>query len=446
VCSQFVDFFCSILDFTVAMMTDIRFHTASYHALPLVSVLLFAFTSVVAFAQKEEQAPSQKVNVKTLTNKGNTTLTRLNQLNSPLNERNISLTPDGRFIFFLSDRGGQKWSRHPDTTERFDGDIWYSERVGGVWQEAKCLDSTVNTERGEDEPNISPDGHTVFFESWRPTWRDAGGPYWSAHLNGTSWENVRGIGGGINLFFSEMRKRTNEQFATDGAAFSPNGRTFIVACGNDYDGQMDLYWSRKAGKAGWLLCQKLAVSTDGNERSVFLAADGSTLYFASDGYGGFGGLDIFKATLNDDGSVTDITNIGEPFNTKADDYGFVVSAAGDEAYFSRNDDIYMAKLGNAQNALKPRPVAVLTGMVKDKVTGNAVQAKVKIRLTKDTDSIEEANSNALSGYYSSVLLPGKQYEQTVSAKGYKDFKRTFTAPSLQRSGIVEFDVVLQPAQ
>lgn len=387
-----------------------------------------------------------KTKVKTLTNKGNITITRLNQLNSPLNERNLSLTPDGRFMFFLSDRGGQSWSRHTDSTERFDGDIWYSERVNGVWKEAQCLDSTVNTGRGEDEPSISPDGQTVRFQSWRPSWREQGGPYWSAQIAGASvpsWKSVTGIGGGINLFFSEMRRKTNEQFATDGAAFSPNGRIFVVACGPDYDGPMDLYWSRKAGKAGWLLCQKLDVSTEGNERSVFLAADGKTLYFASDGYGGFGGLDIFKATLQEDGSVTDITNIGEPFNTKADDYGFIVSASGDEAYFSRNDDMYMAKLSAKQQALKPLPVVVVTGTVKDKTTNAPILAKIIVR-SKKNDEAEELSSNALSGYYSTVLLPSGEYEHIITAQGYKDIKRTFSTPSIQRSKTIIADIVMQP--
>lgn len=405
-------------------------------------MLFFLMLLNAAFAQQTESTP--KMSIKMLTNKGNITIIRLNQLNSPLNERNISLTPDGRFMFFLSDRGGQSWSRRPDSTERFDGDIWYSERVNNIWQEPKCLDSTVNTSRGEDEPNISPDGQTVTFQSWRTGWREKGGPYWTAQLAGgteVSWKNLSGVGGGINLFFSEMRRKYNDEYATDGAAFSSNGKVFVVSCGANYDGPMDLYWSRKAGKAGWLLCQRLAISTDGNERSVFLAADGKTLYFASDGYGGFGGLDIFKATLHDDGSVTDITNIGEPFNTKADDYGFVVSAAGDEAYFSRNDDMYMAKLGNAQQALKPSPVVILTGTVKDKDTNTPILAKIMIRPSTSEDR-EEVNTST-SGYYSSVVMPGKKYEQIIVAQGYKEVKRNFTAPMLKNSNILQFDVQMQ---
>ena len=380
--------------------------------------------------------------IPTLKTKGNITITRLNQVNSPFNEANLSLTPDGKRLFFMSDRGEQKWSRHPDTTERFDGDIWTSERVNGEWQPPHCLDATVNTGRGEDEPNISPDGQRVIFQSWQPDWQNSGGPYYSAQFGGASWEKPVGLGGGINLFFTQMRKQTNDQYGTDGAAFSANGRLFVVACGPDYDGPMDLYFSRKAGKAGWLYCQKLDVSTEGNERSVFLAADGRTLYFASDGLGGGGGLDIFKATLSDDGKVSNIINIGEPFNTKADDYGFIVSAKGDEAYFIRNGDVYMTKLGSAMSALKPLPVVILTGVVHNKVGGAPIQAKITLRTSADADS-EDIACNA-DGYYSAVLHVGKTYQQIITAPGFKELRRTVSAPQAQQSSTMQVDISLAP--
>ncbi|MFY8001794.1 MAG: carboxypeptidase regulatory-like domain-containing protein [Candidatus Kapaibacteriota bacterium] len=401
-----------------------------------IAVWLFADDTVLA------QAPQTASQIPVLKIKGNVTITRLNQLNSPFQEANLSITPDGRRLFFLSDRGEQKWSRRPDTTDRFDGDIWTAERINGEWQAARCLDASVNTERGEDEPNVSPDGHTVTFQSWQPGWQNSGGPYYRAQLNGNQYEKPVGLGGGINLFFTQMRKQTKDLFGTDGAAFSANGKLFVVACGPDYDGPMDLYFSRKAGKAGWLYCQKLAISTEGNERSVFLAADGKTLYFASDGLGGFGGLDIFKATLSDDGNVSNVVNLGEPFNTKADDYGFVVSADGNEAYFVRNGDVYMAKLTNGMSAIKPLPVSVLTGTVRDKVTGKPIIAKITIRLTSETDA-DEINSNA-DGYYSAVLQVGKTYQQIITASGFKEFKRTVTAPASQKSSALQMDVALVP--
>lgn len=153
------------------------------------------------------------------------------------------------------------------------------------------------------------------------------------------------MGGGITEFFQTIQ-------ATDGMAISQDETTFIVVAGIEYDGNMDLYFSKKR-RNRWSYCRRMKISTKEDERSVFLAADGRSLYFASNGYGGFGGLDIFKIVLNKDGSFGELINLGEPFNTSGDDYGFVITADGSEAYLIRDGDIYFSELEHADQRIKP---------------------------------------------------------------------------------------------
>lgn len=96
------------------------------------------------------------------------------------------------------------------------------------------------------------------------------------------------------------------------------------------------------------------VNTPGREMFPFIAADG-TLYFSSDYHEGMGKLDIFK-TDSDELELAAIQNIGEPFNSRRDDFAFMLSANLNEGYFSSNrpngkgdDDIYYF----ASNKLKP---------------------------------------------------------------------------------------------
>ncbi|RMG26223.1 MAG: hypothetical protein D6730_09530, partial [Bacteroidetes bacterium] len=223
-------------------------------------------------------------------------ITRMSVLNSPYRETNLSITPDGKYLFFMSMRGGQSWSNTYmkfQGQDVYDGDIWYTEKRNGQWVSPRCMPESINTSSGEDEPNISKDGNTVYYQSWNSLWKFTGGPYYKARRNGRSWSSPEGLGGGITAFFETMR-------ATDGMTISPDEQTFIVAAArDDYDENMDLYISHK-GRYGWRYCRKLPISTPGDERSVFLAGDGKTLYFASDGYGGLGGLDIYKTTLIND--------------------------------------------------------------------------------------------------------------------------------------------------
>lgn len=86
------------------------------------------------------------------------------------------------------------------------------------------------------------------------------------------------------------------------------------------------------------------VNTEGNEVFPFHHQSG-TLYFASDGLVGLGGLDIYK-TKENYGSWTDPVNLGSPINTVDDDFGLIVNAEQTHGYFASSrkgkggDDIY----------------------------------------------------------------------------------------------------------
>ncbi len=396
---------------------------------------------------------AQKKKIRTLQNTASITVTKVDALSSSARESNPSVSPDGKMLFFTSDRGNQPWTR-TDEQGRNDADIWLARRVNGVWQQPSCLD--FNTEYGEDDATPTPDGQMLYFRSWRTAWEANGGPYYLAELRGKKWENPIGLGGGITAFFAEMMRDNggdpqSSAIATDGATVSADGNTFIVACGpNNPKIPMDVYISKKGADGTWGAVNKLPISTPKSERSVFLAADGKTLFFASNGYGGLGGLDIFKTTLNDDGTTGDIVNLGEPFNTKGDDYGFVISSNGNDAYFIRNGDIYYADVSLATVDLKPRSMLTISGTVRDKQNKKPLEASVEISEAGGEESAGPAapttitaRSNALSGEYSTILKPGKKYIQSVIVNKYKTFTREFEVARSDRDNIV-FDIEMEP--
>lgn len=88
------------------------------------------------------------------------------------------------------------------------------------------------------------------------------------------------------------------------------------------------------------------INTTGDERYPFIHSDG-TLYFSSTGLPGYGGMDIFKAVPNKLGEFGKPENLGKPFNSTADDFGFYLDGNYEIGYFSSNrsggmgnDDIY----------------------------------------------------------------------------------------------------------
>jgi outer membrane protein OmpA-like peptidoglycan-associated protein len=288
-------------------------------------------------------------------------ISNLSQLNTIERECNISIMPDGKTLFFMSTRNQQ------NSNLGGNGDIYQTKLINNVWQNPVALGDKINTTSGEDEPSIDAEGKVMYFQSWAGDWRAKGGPYFQANLSDKGWNNVKGLGGGITQFFAK-ESSANFGYGTDGMAVSADGNLFIVACGPDYDGEMDIYYSVK--KMGvWGFPQLMGISTNGDERSVFIAGDNKTIYFSSDALGGFGGLDIFKVVIDKNGKLGQIINIGAPFNTAANDQGFVASVDGKSAFFIRDLDIYYADISQLSEKIKPiNPIIdTLTVQVKEEV-------------------------------------------------------------------------------
>lgn len=404
----------------------------------LLTFILCAGCLLPSFGQRQSTLLDHKDRIR---------LKKMDVLNSAFRETNLSITPDGRYLFFVSFRGGQPWSNKYMTWRGdsiFDGDIWYSEKVSGTWRLPKVMPYGINTYSGEDEPNISPDGNTVYFQSWMQFWRLNGGPYYKVDRTADGWGKPEGLGGGINKFFLSGVP------ATDGMSISADGRTFVVVAGMDYDdANMDIYLSRKTSQ-GWSYCRRLEVSTPGDERSVFLAADGKTLYFASDGYKGFGGLDIFKATLNPDGSVGEVINVGAPFNTAQDDYGFILTADGQEAYFVRDGDIFFADLSDADERIKPgvnsdnvAPKIVLAGTVKDKASWKGIQAQIVLLDAQTKMPVKSIYTDKAGNYRIPLPNREKSYIQIVNRSGYLKITREVQVAQASTDQTLEQNYLLE---
>ena len=216
-------------------------------------------------------------------------------------------------------------------------------------------------------------------------------------------------------------------YATDGAALSPDGNTFMVACAPEYTDSMDIYMSVKKEDGVWSYLEKIEINTPGDERSLFIAGDNQTIYFASNGYKGFGGLDIFKTSRDENGNWGPVINIGKPFNSEEDDYNFIVAATGDLAYFVREGNIYEADISKASSLIKPLPTVLINGIVYD-MYGRPVESIVEL---SDSRGVTKAKtkSNSESGEYAfSIFRKPGSYTETITWNDL-EVERTFDIDS-----------------
>ena len=143
----------------------------------------------------------------------------------------------------------------------------------------------------------------------------------------------------------ELIQLSDEKYSVGHPSVSKDGKTLYFSSNMPGGtGGTDLYMSRFEGST-WGTPKNLGetINTKGNEMFPFIHEDGS-LYFASDGHGGLGGLDIYKATP---GLASAPQNLGAPVNSSRDDFAFVMNSTGDFGYFSSNrtggtgdDDLY----------------------------------------------------------------------------------------------------------
>ena len=167
-------------------------------------------------------------------------------------------------------------------------------------------------------------------------------------------------------------------------------------------GGMDIWSVKKIGDE-WSEPRNLgpSINTDSDEIFPYVHADG-TLYFASNGHVGFGGLDLFFSRPGSE--WTPATNLGAPFNSENDDFGFIIDRDKKNGYFSssRNggygtDDIYSFYVSGNLDELfdednRPKVVREFTILVSDNISSEMLEGASINYTNLDNLSITKAIS------------------------------------------------------
>jgi outer membrane protein OmpA-like peptidoglycan-associated protein len=183
-------------------------------------------------------------------------------------------------------------------------------------------------------------------------------------------------------------------------------------------GGMDLYMVRKEGPI-WSEPINLGpnVNTEGNEMFPFISNIG-TLYFASDGHAGLGGLDIFFSEKNQKGEWMIPLNMGVPLNGSQDDFSIYYDDTNDQGYFCSNrsgqgnDDIYFFQFKTLQEMT---------------LNGNVTLEDSLVTMEGETILIESIGTGIVSetkldskGNFKYVAKPGEQIIVKLANKKYVD--------------------------
>lgn len=257
--------------------------------------------------------------------------------------------------------------------------IYKSERASGEWGEAQEVKLFADSSITVGHPALNATGDTLYFVSDAPG-GEGGKDIWMAELDGTEWVNAQPLGKGINTAADEMYP--------------------------------------------------------------YVHADG-TLYFASNGHPGYGGLDIYKAerdTTSKDSTVWVLYNMGSTFNGIGDDFGITFAGNSQDGFFSSNkgdkkafDKIYRFWL--------PEMEFIAEGLVTDEAGTPLSDAKLRLVGSDGTNS--KVNTRR-DGTYKIKINKDVKYVMLVTARGHLNAKEQWNTLDLKDSKTYTMNFALSP--
>lgn len=289
-------------------------------------------------------------------------------------------------------------------------DLYYSEKIGDdTFRDPQKLKGKINGDLHDGTATFNVVGDMMYFT--RNNERSSGLislKIYSAEGVGNQWINLK------ELPFN------SKKFSTCHPTLTGDGKTLYFASDRPGGyGGMDIYKSTSVN-GEWGEAQNLGVNVNGEGNELFpYINDAGHLFLSSDGFGTLGRLDIFLCKKDGRGFKYK-QNVGEPFNTLADDFGFYIDQTGEHGYLSSNraggkgnDDVYGWKLVEKKISK--------TIVVIDEATGEKIdEAEVSIDSEKkswDKNILETVKT----GTYKYEVQNSEEYFLNIEKEGYEEY-------------------------
>lgn len=338
---------------------------------------------------------------------------------------------------------------HPDNTGgRSDPqDIYVSKFINGQWTAAENIGFPLNDRFANGVCSISPDGNKLLV------------------ING--YQNDGSISPGVSISYRtssgwgmprELDIKDFQNFSEFQDFFlSADEQVILMAVERpDGFGDQDLYVSLRIGVNTYSrpINLGLSINTGKAEFAPFLSPDNTTLYFASDGHGGYGQSDIFKVKRLDNSwnSWTKPQNLGPAVNTSSWEAYFSITASGDYAYFvssegARNgqENIYRIPLLHDNTPDLPETLFAFQGRTFDAETNQPISAQIIIENTAGKIPYRSI-SDDLTGNFLIYVPKENTYEFSVRAPGYIAFIEKLQMEPLSEENNIYRNIYLTPIE
>ena len=355
------------------------------------------------------------------------------------NSKNVDFSPTFAskkydMIIFSSNRPGSKGNRIHKVTGQGFTDLWYSKRDRkGVWSTPQPLSGDfVNTIDDEGASSVNKKGNVLYFTRCRVEKKKfVGCKIFESQKKGVTFGEAKLI----------PIPGANDSISIAHPAISPDDLTlyFAAELPGGFGGK-DIWMMKREKKTkpwGEPINLGPQINTPGNEVFPYCRKKGE-IYFSSDYLPGMGGLDIFKAVLDENGKWR-VENLKYPINSPSDDFGITFEGNKERGFFSSSrpggigtDDIYKFWLPPLQ--------FTISGYILDQKTDDPIEgAKI---ILKGSDGTTSESISEADGSYKFKLKANTDYQILVSKKDYLNGKASVSTVGIEEDKDFKQDIYL----
>ena len=327
----------------------------------------------------------------------------------------------GNKVVFTSNKTKTSWiSRKHGWTGKNYCHMYMTEKdETGMYEEPEMFVAEYAPKYNDGPFSCSLDGKNIFFTRNSTSKKDksSDGSQKLKILQGTIIND--------NLQSLMILKFNSNEYNCAHPSISADGKTLYFSSDmKGGQGGMDIWYCKLDGGGAWGNPINMGdkVNTTGNEIFPSTGID-NLFYFASNGHGGLGGLDIFETKLKDD-VAGKVYNMGKPVNSEHDDFAYNLEADGKKGFVSSNrktggmnDDIYMLEV--LRKVTRGKTVNFI---IKDKDT-QEILPLTKLKLNADTFTTNE------KGEIQTVIEDEINYALVVSREKYFEMTDSISTKS-----------------
>lgn len=332
-------------------------------------------------------------------------------------------------LYFSSTRNDALGDEFSGITGAKPGDIFFSDKDDkGKWSKPQTIESGLNTEYDEGACCLSPDGSTMYLTQCLS---DASYPRFAqivtAQRSDASWGKTTPL---------LITNDTLSSYAHP--AVSPDGEwLYFVSDMPGGKGGLDI-WRMRLTANGPVGVENLGepINTPGDEMFPTFRPNGD-FYFSSDGHPGFGGLDIFIATVGEDGKYH-LFHPGYPLNSQGDDFGMTFQGQLNQGFFSSNrgdgrgwDHIY--------SFYNPEIVQTIRGWIYEQDGYELTAGEARIVGTDGTNLRLGVRGD---GSFEYAVKPGVDYIILAMCDGFLNHKEEIHVDSVKVSKVYDLQFPL----